>query len=188
MIRELEVAEIEAKAGADAGDDRHHEYIPVAQHRHPKAGNHIRGARHAIVAPIDRVHVGEIVDQHHDPVAVATNVDADARALPENLALAGILGTERAFAIAQAADDGAGAFLAEDVAVGQAMLRNRSLDDAGQPLRDAAEKLVAGIEDFVGRILARRVRPGDALAAGGGGCDPGKSDKSEGKRGRGRAK
>jgi len=54
--------------------------------------------------------------------AVAAPVEADRWSLPVDPQVAGILGVQRAFTVAQAGDEGAGAFLAEHIAVGQAPL------------------------------------------------------------------
>ena len=87
-------------------------------------------------------------------------VEAERRPLPVDPQVAGVLGVERAFAVAQPADEGAAGFLAEDVAVRQAPLADGLLDHLREPARHAAEKAVAGIEDFARRkpAFARRQR------------------------------
>ena len=72
---------------------------------------------------------------------------------------AGILGIHRAFAIGQAGDEGAGAFLAEDIAVRQAVLRKGALHHLGEAAAGRAEEAVAGIDDLLGGVLARIGRP-----------------------------
>src|SRR3979490_2889057 len=82
-------------------------------------------------------------------------VEADRGPLPVDAQIAGILGVERAFAVAQPGDKGAGAFLAENVAVRQAPLADRALDHRGEAARDVAEKLVPGADQFVGPVVVR---------------------------------
>ena len=67
----------------------------------------------------------QIVDQHHGAGAVGAGIEAERRPLPEHPHIAGILGVERAVAVAQAADEGAAGFLAEDIAVRLAPLAAR---------------------------------------------------------------
>ena len=67
----------------------------------------------------------QVVDQHHGARAVGAGIEAERRPLPEHAQIAGILGVERAVAVAQAADEGAAGFLAQHIAVGQAPLAAR---------------------------------------------------------------
>src|SRR5262249_16104478 len=69
--------------------------------------------------------------------------------LPEYAQIAGVLGVERAVAIAQAADKGAAGFLAENIAVRQPPLADRLLDDHSEAAGNAAEKSMPGIYQFV---------------------------------------
>ena len=75
--------------------------------------------------------------------------------MPENPEVAGILGVEDPFAVAQPRDHRAAGFLAEHVAVGQAPLAPGLFDELRQAARDGAEEPVAGVDDFVrGVVLA----------------------------------
>src|SRR5262249_54355211 len=59
-----------------------------------------------------------------------------------------ILGVEDTLPVAQSRDHGAAGLLAEHVAIGQAPLASRLLDDLRQPARDRAEEAVTGIDDL----------------------------------------
>src|SRR5262249_43545986 len=91
------------------------------------------------------------VDQHHRAGALATRIPAECGALPIDPQIAGVLGVERALAIAQSADEGAACLLAEDVAVGLAPLAHRPLDDGCKAAGDAAEEAVTGVDQFARR-------------------------------------
>ena len=63
--------------------------------------------------------------------------------------VAGILGVERALAIGQAADQRAGALLAEQIAIGQAIGGEDLLDDAWPDRRRSRRRTVTGIDDLL---------------------------------------
>ena len=122
----------------------------------------------------------QVIDQHHGARAIGSGIETERRALPEHAQIAGILGVERAVAVAQAADEGAAGFLAQNVAVRLPPLAHRFLDDHGEPARDAAEKVMSGIDQFVRRELVarrrlrrqRRSRRDRGRRCGGGGVAP----------------
>ncbi|MGZ2425673.1 hypothetical protein ACVIRM_004635 [Rhizobium laguerreae] len=66
---------------------------------------------------------------------------------------AGVLGVQLAFAIGKAGDEGAAAFLSEDIAVRQAVFLEGTLDDLGKPAAGGTEEGVAGVDDFLHRVL-----------------------------------
>ena len=148
LRRELQVADVGAEPQADAGADRHQHDVVGGQRRHAEAADKIGGAVDAAEALVDRAGVRQVVDQHHGAGAFAADVQADRRALPVDLQIAGILGVEHALAVAQPGDEGAAGLLAEDVAVRQAPVADRLLDDLRQPARHRAEEVVAGVDDF----------------------------------------
>src|SRR5262249_11582440 len=80
------------------------------------------------------------------------------RSLPIDPEIAGILGVERAFAVAETGDESAGAFLAEDVTVGQAPLADRALDHRGQAAGDVAEESVPGADQLIRTVSIRARR------------------------------
>src|SRR5713101_2874516 len=136
--RELEIADIGAEPEADAGTDWNHHHIIRRQRRHSEPADEIGRTVDADETLVDRFGGRQAVDQHHGAGALAAEIETDRRTLPEDPQVAGILGIERAFAIAQPRDYGAAGLLAEDVAVGQAPLAPRLLDDLGEPARDRA--------------------------------------------------
>ena len=160
LCGQLQIAEIDAEPRADAGADRHQQHIVVLQHVEADAGHDIGRTGNAAEAVVEVADVVEIVDQHHHPRSLAAEIPAERRALPEHLMVAGILGVERAFAIGQAADHRAGALLAEQIAVGQAVGGENLLDDGGQPARRRAEELVTGIDDLLSGVFLRPRRRG----------------------------
>ena len=68
------------------------------------------------------------------------------RALPVDPVVACILGVEHAFAVAQAGNECPAGILAQDVAVGAALLLEGEFDHLGQALGDGAEEAVPGLE------------------------------------------
>src|SRR5215475_9787378 len=98
--RIFEIADIGAEPQANAGTDRHQHDIVGGQRRHAEAADDVGRAVDADEALIDRLRRGQVVDQRHGARAVAAPVEADRRALPEDAQVTGILGVERAFAIA----------------------------------------------------------------------------------------
>src|SRR4029077_4389969 len=65
--------------------------------------------------------------------------------------IAGVLGVEDAFAVAEACDESACGLLAEDIAVRQTPLAHRLFDPLCETAGDGAEEAMAGVDD-----LARR--------------------------------
>ena len=93
--------------------------------------------------------------------------------------VAAVAGVHRAFAVAEAGEERAAGFFAEDVAVGQAELADGALDQRGEALRDRAEELAAGLDQFVGGVgVGERA----ALGAGGERREREASSKSEAER------
>src|SRR6478752_3837826 len=127
--REFEIADIGAQPQSEAGADRHQHAVVGGQRRHAEAADDVGRAVEAGEALVDRVGGGQIIDQRHGARAVATPVEAERGTLPIDAQVTGILGVERAFAVAQAGDESSGPFLTEDIAVGQAPLADRLLDD-----------------------------------------------------------
>src|SRR5262249_15070721 len=87
----------------------------------------------------------------------------DRRPLPVHPQVAGVLGIQRALAIPQAGDEGARALFAQDIAVRQAPLADRALDNRGESARHIAEKPMPGNHQLVGTV---RVGAGSALGGG----------------------
>jgi hypothetical protein len=88
--------------------------------------------------------------------------------LPEHAHVTGISGVKRAVAIAQAADKSAARLFTKNIAIGEAPLAHRFLDNHGEAVRHAAEKMVSGVDYLVGRVLVcglRRQRGRLALGA-----------------------
>src|SRR5260370_30334098 len=75
---------------------------------------------------------------------------------PSRAHLAAVVGARRGSAGPQPADEGAAGFLAEDVAVGQAPLAHRPLDDLRHAARNPAEELVSRVYQLM------RGKPGAA--------------------------
>ena len=144
------------------------------QRGHAQAADKISRAGDAAEPLINRLGARQIVDQHHGAGAVGAGIEAERRPLPVDAYVAGILGIERAVAITQTADKGAAGFFAEDIAVRLPPLIAGFLDQLRQAARDAAEKVVPGVDDLVGGELIagrrrlrrrRRNRPGRRAAA-----------------------
>src|SRR4051794_37670961 len=110
--RELQVTDIDAEAGSDAGPDRDHDHLVRCNSRHAEAADEVGRAVDAHETLIECVREGHVVDQHHGAGAVAAHVEPERRTLPEYLALARIAGEELALAVAQSAEEGPGGFLA----------------------------------------------------------------------------
>src|SRR5690349_18093978 len=117
MVGELEVAEIQSNPGSDPGHDRHDVDALPGKHRHPQAGHDISGTIDPEVALIERVDRRKVVDQHHCPVAIGAEIEADGRSLPIDLMLASVLGIKHALAVTDAADDRAAPLLPDDIAI-----------------------------------------------------------------------
>src|SRR5690242_14524312 len=84
-LRKLQIAEIDAKPGADAGPDRDEQDPVVLQHVEADAGHDIGGTGDAAEPVVEIVYVVEVVDEHHDARSLAAEVPAERRALPEHL-------------------------------------------------------------------------------------------------------
>src|SRR5262245_9401959 len=110
--RELDIADISAETQPDAGADRNHDDSVRRQRRHSEAADEIGRAVDAGEALVDRAGGGQAVDEHHGARALAAEVPAERRPLPEHPQVAGILGVEDALAIAQSRDHRAAGLLA----------------------------------------------------------------------------
>ena len=155
--RELQVTDIQPKPGADAAADRDDidgplRNLGVRKHRHAEAADEVGRAVDPAETPEDGERTRQVIDQHHGAVAVAAEVEADRGALPVDRALAVELRVDHAVAIADAADEGAGTLLADDVAVGQAVAGDDLLDYGGEPARHLAEELMPGADDLIRRV------------------------------------
>src|SRR5947209_16642630 len=156
LRRKLEIAHVRAETQTGTGADRHHHDAAGRQGRHADAADQRGRTVHAAKTLINRASGRQAVHQHHGAGAFAAHVPAERRTLPIDAQVARVLGVERAFAITQAADDRAAAFLPEDVTVGLAPGRKRALDHARKLTRHATEEAVTGIEDFVRRVAFGR--------------------------------
>src|SRR5713101_7054423 len=150
LRREFEVADIGAEPHADAGANRNHHDAVRGQYRHPQPAHEIRRAVDAAEALVHRLRRRQIVDQHHGAGPFAADVPTERGTLPIDPQIAGVLGVQRAFAVTQPADESAAGFLAEDVAVVQAPLAHRPLDDLRQAARNPAEELVTRVYQLMG--------------------------------------
>src|SRR5262249_20244419 len=148
-IGELEIAQIGAEAQAETRANRDDGDVVGNERGHAEPADEISGPIDAAETLEDRVGAGQVINQHHRARAVRAGIKADARSLPEYAQIAGVLGVERAVAIAQAADKGAAGFLAENIAVRQPPLADRLLDDHSEAAGNAAEKSMPGIDQFV---------------------------------------
>src|SRR5262249_57515779 len=97
-----------------------YEDVGESQHRNAQATDPVGRFVDAEEALVDRIRGWQTIDQNHGAGAFTAKVPADRRSLPEHAQVPGILGVERAFAEAQATDECAATFLAEDITVGQA--------------------------------------------------------------------
>ncbi|SOR30787.1 protein of unknown function [Methylorubrum extorquens] len=176
---EFQIADIDAEPGADAGADRHHDDAAVGHRRHAEAADEVGRAVDAAEAAVEVAHGGQVVDEHHGARAVAADIEAERRPLPVDPALPGIAGIERALAEAQAADDGAGRLLSQDVAVGLAPAPGRLLDGEREAAGHAAEEAVPILDHLGG---AERVRAHAVVLIGQSGGGPGQ--EAAGKSGR----
>src|SRR3954470_23248688 len=144
--RELQVAEVDAEPGPDAGADRHYDHVVRDRRRHAEAADEVGRAVDADEAPVEGVRRRHVVDEHHRARAFAAEIEPDRRTLPIDRPLPDVAGVEPALAVAQAADEGPGGLLAEDVAVRLAPALHRLLDGEGEPARDRAEEAMARID------------------------------------------
>ena len=129
---------------------RNYHHFVGRQGRDSEASHQVGRPVDADEAAVDCVDRGYVVDEHHGPGAVAADVEPERWALPEDAPLAGVPSVELALAVAQAAEKRAGALLAENVAVRFAQRPDGLLDGQGEAARDAAEELVATIDEFFG--------------------------------------
>src|SRR5262249_13062310 len=90
--------------------------------------------------------------------AFTAHVEAKRWSLPEHPQVAGVLGVERALAVAQPRHEGAAGLLAENVPVRLSPVADRLFDDLREPTRDLAEESVPGTDQVAGRVARRRWR------------------------------
>jgi hypothetical protein len=107
-----------------------------------RSGDNISGPGYPDEPAVKTVDGLEVVDEHHRARALAAEIPADRRALPEHRVVARILGIEVALAVGQPADDGTGTFLAENITVGRAVSGEDLLNHRRQTARRGAEKPV----------------------------------------------
>src|SRR6478736_9367391 len=121
--------------------------MPISRHerRHPETADQISGARNTEEAVENRPWLRQVVDQHHGVRTVGAIIEAKRGPLPEHTRITGIPRIEGPFAVPQTADEGAARFFAQNIAIRQAPLAYRFLDNGGEPVRDAAEEVMAGI-------------------------------------------
>src|SRR5262249_51685817 len=115
--REFQIAEIGAQPKPDAGADRHHHDVVGGECGHAQTANKIGRPGDAAEPLVDRLGTRQVVDQHHGARAGGPGLKPKGGPLPIDAYVAGILGIERAVAIAQAADKGAAGLFTEDIAV-----------------------------------------------------------------------
>src|SRR5579871_1512400 len=114
---ELQIADIGPEPQANAGANGHQHHAVPRKGGGAEAANEIGGAGNADKALKDRIDAGHVVDQDHSARAVAAEVEAERRALPIDLQVAGITRIEGAFAITKPDRDRARRFLAQNVTV-----------------------------------------------------------------------
>src|SRR4026209_1570846 len=154
LRRKFQIADVGAKAQSDTGPDRHNDDVAGGERRHAETTYEIRGAVDAGETLIDRSGRRQVIDEHHRARAFAAIVEADRRAFPEHAAVARILCVKLAVAVAQANDNGAAAFLTENVTIGLAPAAEGRFHDLGKTARYRSEKLVAFANDLPGRERA----------------------------------
>jgi hypothetical protein len=71
--------------------------------------------------------------------------------------------TRKSLAVAQTSDERAARLFPQNIATRRAPLAHRFFDDGGEPARDAAEEVMAGIDQLVGTRLRRQHRRGIQL-------------------------
>src|SRR5208337_110277 len=120
-----------------------------------KAADEIGGTINAAVPAKDRIRRGQIIDKHHGAIAIGTSIEAERRALPEDLQITGVAGIHHTFAIAQAADEGTASLLAQHIAVRLAPAFGRGLDNFGQAAREGSEEPMAIGDNIVRGVFAR---------------------------------
>src|SRR5262245_9413557 len=152
----LEIADVGTEPQADAGADRGDDHVLVLLECYAHATHQVGRAVDPAETLIDLLGIAQVVDEHHHLGAFGAGIVADRRPLPVDAMAAGILGVEDALPIAQAGHEGTGRFLAQDVAVGAALLLEHVLDHAGEPLADRAEEAVAGGQDLSRGVAAVR--------------------------------
>src|SRR3990172_3174613 len=81
------------------------------------SADEIGRAVHAWIGREDFSRAAKIVYEHHGFRTLGAEVVADGGTLPINPVVAGVFGIERAFAIAEARNEGATGLLAEDVTI-----------------------------------------------------------------------
>src|SRR6478672_5674576 len=119
------------------------------ERRHAETADEIGRARNTEEVVENRPRLRQVVDQHHGVRTVGAIIEAKRGPLPEHTRITGIPRIEGPFAVPQTADEGAARFLAQNIAIRQAPLAYRFLDNGGEPVRDAAEEVMAGIDNLV---------------------------------------
>src|SRR5271156_4745775 len=156
--REFQIADVDAKPNADPGVDRNDDNVVGVQGREAEPPDKIGRAGDPAKTSKNRLHRGQVVDQHHRPVAVGSRVETDRRTLPIDLLVAGVARIHLAFAVAKSAYERGGCFLTQDVAVGQTPSADRLLNRLGETAREGSEKTVPAVDDFIECERSRRVR------------------------------
>jgi hypothetical protein len=118
LLRKLHIADIgaEPQPGTDADRDEHN--IAAAQIARVEPAHQIGNALARGEAAVQIFGVVKIIDQHKGAARIGTRVETDRRAGPVNRFLALNLVMQRARAIAQAHDQRATTFAADNIAVG----------------------------------------------------------------------
>src|SRR6202000_860619 len=111
LRRILKIANIGPQPQSDAGADRHQHDVVGGQRRHAETTDDIGGAVDAGEALVDRAGGREIINQRQRARAIPAPIEAERWSLPEHPEVAGVLGVERTFAIAQPGHECAAAFL-----------------------------------------------------------------------------
>ena len=156
--REFQIADVDAKPHAHPGADRNDDNAVGVQGREAEPPDKIGRAGDPAKTLKNRVDGGQVVDQHHRPVAVGSCVEPDRRTLPIDLLIAGVARVHLAFAVSKSAHERGGRFLTQDVAVGQTPLADRLLNRLGEPAREGSEKMVPAFDDLVECERRRHVR------------------------------
>src|SRR5262249_10645431 len=130
------------------GADRKAEEVVCGGGGQAEPADEISGAVDSREALVHRPGAWQVVDQHHGAGALAAGVETDGRTLPIDPQVSGILGIEHPLAVTQSRDKSAARFLPEDVTIGEPPKADRFLDDLGEPPRDRAKELMAGIDEF----------------------------------------
>src|SRR5690242_19452241 len=152
VIGVFEVADIGPEPRPDAGADRRELQLLVGLKIDPEPADHVGRSLDADEMVENLRRCLDVVDENEGSRAVAADVEADGRALPIDLLLPAILEIEHALAIAQTAHEGAGRFLADDVAAWPPGPLEHIFDCLRHTLGCIAEKGVAGLHHLLERI------------------------------------